>query len=142
MTGADPESLERREPVTKFLKRGGSHPFFNADFSCYHIIPLSIFHKKGRMGGEGPQAPWAPPLNPPLNEFQKLPLKPFIEQIISCTTLLPDLSWRSSSFAPRSSTFEMLFCITSITPRISDFILEIPSFGGTCRNFSGPENLR
>ena len=59
-SGADPEVLEQGGPVTKFLKRGGLNPFFNADFSCYHTNPLSI----SQIGGA--QVPCTLRLNPPL----------------------------------------------------------------------------
>ena len=65
LAGADPEILERGGPVTKFWKRWGPNPFFNANFSCYHTNPLSIFYKEKNKKGGG-KVSCSPPLNPPL----------------------------------------------------------------------------
>lgn len=58
---------------------------------------------------------------------------------------IPDLSCRSSNFAPLSRTLAMLPCIIPMTPLISDFTFNMPSFmvgfGFTWWNPSGAAKL-
>ena len=67
MSGADPGIFERGGPeaiIYKFLERRGPKPLkmsFECSFQSFSYKYFANISQKG-----GAQAPWAPPLNPPL----------------------------------------------------------------------------
>ena len=72
MSGVDPEIFERGGPeaiIYKILERGGPESLKLAFKMLISVVFLQIFSKYSTK--RGAQAPWAPPLNPPLHVFIK-----------------------------------------------------------------------
>ena len=94
-TGADPEIFEKGGPeaiIYKILERGGPKSLKMAFECLFQSFSYKCFANISPKGGA--QAPWAPPLNPPLDYTDNL-----ITMNTSANTsdsLIAQLCWRIS----------------------------------------------